>query len=358
MAKTLKSRGIKKTLKKATGKLGFNVSLVPPATSTNFATAANNTDANGEFTINKGGSILRYPKNETQEELGYDYLKICAYEYQPRTFGVNEKGGALESNVDYDSDDYENALTGDYEESVNLIQKKDTHTVFLPMDPSGLAEINNVNWQDKTMNPLDAALANMSGAAVEGAGKGAKQAGKAVAESTGEAFNSLKDAAGADNAIAAFFAGQASQNKEVFTCASGMVVNNNLELLFEGPQLRSFNYNFKFTPRDQDEANEIRKIIKFFKKAIAPQRSEGKMFLKSPHVFKLEYIYKNGEQHPFLNKMKMCVCKNFGVTYAPDGSYMTYDDGSMTSYNVSLGFGEMNPIYADNIIESSNDMSY
>ena len=82
------------------------------------------------------------------------------------------------------------------------------------------------------------------------------------------------------------------------------------------------------------------------------------MFLESPHVFKLKYIFKNGDQHPFLNKIKTCACTNFTVQYAPDGSYMTYDDGSMTSYTCSMTFQELNPIFEDEIEMSSNDMGF
>ena len=91
---------------------------------------------------------------------------------------------------------------------------------------------------------------------------------------------------------------------------------------------------------------------------MAPQKSQKELFLKSPHVFKLKYYFKNGQPHPFLNKIKTCALQNFTIQYAPDGSYMTYDDGSMTSYNVSMSFGELNPIYADDILEDSNDMGY
>ena len=66
-------------------------------------------------------------------------------------------------------------------------------------------------------------------------------------------------------------------------------MNPNLELLFNGPKLRQFAYNFRFTPREENEAQEVRKIIKFFKKAMAPVKSDTEMFLKSPHVFKLKY---------------------------------------------------------------------
>ena len=140
---------------------------------------------------------------------------------------------------------------------------------------------------------------------------------------------------------------------------SGKILNPNLELIFSGPSLRQFAYTYKFTPREEREAKEVRSIIKFFKKQMAPKRSRnGKLFLESPNVFKLKYFFKNGREHPFLNKIKICALKAFDVQYTPDGSYMTYEDGSMTSYQMSLQFGELNPIYNDEIDMSSNDMGF
>ena len=161
-----------------------------------------------------------------------------------------------------------------------------------------------------------------------------------------------------NNDVASFFASRAVGNNSLFTRATGKVLNPNLELLFNGPSLRSFAYNFRFTPREEREAREVRRIIKFFKKNMAPQRVPSKLFLKTPNVFKLKYIFKGGRQHPFLNKIKMCALQSFNVTYAPDGSYMTYDDGSMTAYNVSMTFGELNPIYENDYDDNSNDMGF
>ena len=136
-------------------------------------------------------------------------------------------------------------------------------------------------------------------------------------------------------------------------------MNNNLELLFSGPQLRSFAYTYKFTPREEREATMVRNIIRFFKKNMSAKRDKsGDIFLKSPNVFRLKYMFKEGGQHPFLNKIKLCALRSFDVQYTPDGSYMTYDDGSMTSYQVSLNFGELNPIFANDYDESTNDMGY
>ena len=332
----------KDAFKKATGKNSANISFISPETLSSFAAPANNTDANGKSNLSKGGSILRYPKNVDKKN--YDFLKVCAYEYKPRNFDTSSG----------------NSLTGDYEkrEAANTVRKaKGAHTVYLPMEPQGLAEGNTANWNEDKMNAITAGFAAMAGGAVEGAEDGMAAAAQKFAQASGETAKTLKDALKGDQ-VAAYFAGKAVGNEGVFTRATGKVMNNNLELLFSGPSLRSFNYNFRFTPRDKSEANEIRSIIKFFKAAMAPKRSKKKMFLESPHVFKLKYIFKNGDQHPFLNKIKTCACTNFSVQYAPDGSYMTYDDGSMTSYTVSLSFGELNPIYAENIDESSNDMGY
>ena len=331
----------KDAFKKATGKNSANISFISPETLSSFASPDNNTDANGKSNLNRGGSILRYPKNVDKKN--YDFLKVCAYEYKPRNFETSDG----------------NSLTGDYDqrEAANMTKKTGSHTVYLPMEPQGLAEGNAASWNEDKMNAITAGFAAMAGGAVEGAETGLADAAQKFAQASGKTADTLKDALKGEN-VAAFFAGKAVGNEGVFTRATGKVMNNNLELLFSGPSLRTFNYNFRFTPRDESEANEIRKIVKFFKKAMAPRRSKKKMFLESPHVFKLKYIFKNGDQHPFLNKIKTCACTNFTVQYAPDGSYMTYDDGSMTSYTVSLSFGELNPIYEDDIDESSNDMGY
>jgi hypothetical protein len=37
---------------------------------------------------------------------------------------------------------------------------------------------------------------------------------------------------------------------------------------------------------------------------------------------------------------------------------MTYDDGSMTSYQVTMNFGELNPIYAEDFDNDTNDMGF
>ena len=339
MGKALTDKTYKEVFKKATGKNSSNISFISPETSSVSSILSENTDANGKSNTNRGGSILRYPLNEDQKD--YDYLKVCAYEYKPRGFS-------------------EGGLTGDYGEPEDrgLSKKKGSHTVYLPMEASGLQESNNVSWGGESLNALEAAAANIAGKTISGASEGLGPAFKGLMGGSKEALTKVFGEGGVTSGdVAAFFAGQAV-GKNVFTRATGKVMNPNMELLFTGPNLRTFAYSFRFTPREDAEARMVKRIIKMFKAAMAPRRKGGQLFLESPHVFKLKYYFKNGQEHPFLNKIKTCALQSFNVQYAPDGSYMTYDDGSMTSYTINMTFGELNPIYESDIDESSNDMGF
>ena len=50
---------------------------------------------------------------------------------------------------------------------------------------------------------------------------------------------------------------------------NGEIINPNMELLFGGPTLRNFRFNFKLTPRNEKEAEQIKLIIRAFKRNMA-----------------------------------------------------------------------------------------
>ena len=337
MAQAHTNPAFKNAFKKATDKTGPNISFASIVENNlKWEPTSINKDANGKSTFSKGSGTLYYPLSKDKKK--YDYLKVSAVEYVPNSFGP------------------EGGITRDADERMNT---RGIGTVFLPMQP-GLADRREVAWGNSTINALEAAAADISGRTIRGAEKGVAEGYMGGAMATAEAFDKLIGSGsitGED--VANFFAGQAIGKNDLMARTTGKVMNNNLELLFTGPNLRSFAYSYKFTPREDEEAKMIRKIIRFFKKNMAPKRSKaGAIFLKSPNVFRLEYMFKEGGQHPFLNKIKLCALRSFDVQYTPDGSYMTYDDGSMTSYQVSLNFGELNPIFDTDYEGSDNDMGY
>ena len=134
----------------------------------------------------------------------------------------------------------------------------------------------------------------------------------------------------------------------------GVVVNPNAEFLFRGPSLREFAFQYTFVPRDQQEANQIKEIIRTFKKHMAPKKNTQAFggnnlfggFLSTPDVFKL--TYKSGtNDHRFLNKFKICALTGMEVNYTPMNSYASYDDGTPVAMTMVLRFGELTPIYAE-----------
>ena len=125
-----------------------------------------------------------------------------------------------------------------------------------------------------------------------------------------------------------------------------------MELLFSGPTLRSFKFQFKMTPRNFDEGQDIKRIIREFKRSMAPkitttgtsENSTNSLFLSTPDVFELTYRKGSGD-HPYLNRFKQCALLDISVNYTGEGTYATYDDGTPVSMIMDLTFRELEPVY-------------
>ena len=218
--------------------------------------------------------------------------------------------------------------------------KRTIGSVILPI-PGGIQDGQAVTWGGQTMTPLDMALANVALSGVtEGPGAMVSEAGN-QAQKIAEGFEGNK------KALAAVIAGMAAGGQQLLTRTTGAISNPNMELLFGGPSLRTFSFQFLLAPRDQDEAMTVIKILRFFKQGMAPIRTKSRLFMKSPHTFKLSYRNSTGEEHKYLNKFKECALQSLGVDYAPNGQYSTYEDGVMTAYQMTMTYSELNPIYND-----------
>jgi len=279
---------------------------------------------------------MRYPLND-MSQFGVDYIQITGHKYSARGAGNSLIGGTSEDRVG---------------------SGPPTGTVQLPIQKN-ISESFGVDFSEDKLNFIQASLAEVAMAGIDkvsdldilgAAGAMAEEAAKAV--ESGFADDNTK------YFLKAYFAGKAVGTNLVAR-STGSVANPNLELLFNGPRLRNFKYSFELTPRDPDEARVIQKIIKWFKYNAAPSKSgTNGIFLYTPNVFKLKFIFNNGGQHPYLHKFKPCFLKNFSVSYTPDNHYMTYPDGSMVSYILNLDFGEIEPIYQDDNEDSTQDMGY
>ena len=226
-------------------------------------------------------------------------------------------------------------------------------TIFLPIQ-RGYGDSLACNWGEGEINPLTALAASASYETIITTGEDGIAAGmqKGASMIMGGAETILGDSGNAElkQMIAAKFAGQAVGMQGFLSRTAGAAINNNLELLFQGPTLRSFNFQFRLTPRSQNETEAIRRIIRTFKINMVPEASQSNLFLNAPRVFDIQYMTTvNGgtRLHPFMNKFKRCALKDFSVNYSPDGQYMTYSDGGMTAYELSMTFAELDPVLAN-----------
>jgi hypothetical protein len=126
-------------------------------------------------------------------------------------------------------------------------------TVVLPV-PNLISDTNTAEWGADSMNAFQAAGAAAAYQTITGGAAVGMESAEASLKAAG------KDSEGIKTAFGSFFAAAAVQGEgaKLLSRASGQIVNPNLELLFNGPTLRPFNFTFKLAARSEGEGKTIR----------------------------------------------------------------------------------------------------
>ena len=138
----------------------------------------------------------------------------------------------------------------------------------------------------------------------------------------------------------------------------GRVLNPNAEMLFQGPVIRDFSFEYTMIARSEKEGREIRKIIRFLKLGMAP-KFQNTSFLANPDVFRLEY--KNGpDKRDVLKTVNLFNPGGLALTalktdYAPSGYWSAYRDSQPVAVKLSLAFTELRPIYEGDQMQTPTD---
>jgi len=289
--------------------------------------------------------FLFYPQNIAGT--GQDRIIITQVEYVPAPIA--------QTNISVQT-----AATALGNRESQLTKTKTLGYVTLPI-PNDLSESNGVGWGEDSLSSITAAL--MSNA-TQFADKVASGSVQGTLGSLEKAVGNLNNPAIQDrfkrflivNAGASILKlGGINVNPEAYISrVTGVAINPNLELLFNGPKLRQFAFTFKMTPRSEKEAKNIRSIIKFFKKGMSPRRTttaEKSIYLGTPNVFQMKFVSGSGGEITSIGKMKTCALVSCGVNYTPDGFYAAYSDSKTGSQPIAvvltLGFTELTPIFSD-----------
>lgn len=233
------------------------------------------------------------------------------------------------------------AIRFEFYQRVNDQRIDETDIVYLYM-PTSLKNPTNISWEQKdlgfsgkkiydavrsgSIDPFKNSLANMDFMDI---GKGAL-------------LNAANDATGG-----AALGG------------AGLAINPFIKMLFRGVGMRTFEYDFKFTPRSQEESVTIDSIIKLFRRAASPGYSGAQQFyLTYPSEIQITYLQsRNGsefEEIPWMNKFKPSVITSLNVDYASAGYYVPMRDGFPSETTLSLQFTENEIITRGDIGQAGN----
>jgi hypothetical protein len=143
--------------------------------------------------------------------------------------------------------------------------------------------------------------------------------------------------------------------------AQGYALNPQLQMIYRGTGLRTFQLSFTFTPKSRNEAQAVNNIINQFRFYSSPSLGQkvgektttttNSMFLIPPSLFDIEF-YVNGEPSEYLPKYGRCILDNVDINHAPNG-FAVYDDGSMVQTTLELAFKEMDILTRDSFNDKS-----
>ena len=306
------------------------------------------------------GGVLRYPAEALTEQTDYLQIDIERYAEIGNSY-ISDTGGSSRYVIG-------NASQNRAGRSRKLSRRPliNAGTILLPI-PSQLQDTNNVVYGDSKMNGLAAAGVQLAADSMKTLGEQIANAENPDLSKEADTFRTQlrRNLGGGKGSEAMLVAGDIVTKKlaaeavnifganvtvnQLLARGTGEILNPNMELLFSDVTIRNFRFSFKLTPRNPKEAEQVKLIIRAFKRNMAPQAQggvsgSGNFFLRAPNVFKLRYR-SGAKDHPFLNKFKQCFLTDMQTTYTGDGVYSTYDDGTPVSMQLDLSFKELQPIY-------------
>jgi hypothetical protein len=299
---------------------------------------------------------LRYPK-DCAMAANADYVLFEFYKYSPpfqgNNIGATKDGTQPGGNIGLQV--YNRSVTE--EARYEKVDGLDSVILYMPED---ISTGYRTNWSGKNFSNMGRDILSTAG------GDNPGQFIQNAANTLGDAFTQGLQNAGTQAIIdvIAKTTGESISPNDVFAATRGVIFNPNTELMFGGFDLRNFQLNYKLVPRNESEANNIKKIINVFRKAALPSFSAGSdlplgnllgqgknqsaNFIRVPSVCRVSFM-RGGSTNSDVPQYKMCAITQVDINYTPDGTYATYEDGSMVAYGLSLNFQEMKLVYSEEV---------
>jgi hypothetical protein len=132
------------------------------------------------------------------------------------------------------------------------------------------------------------------------------------------------------------------QKSGTMSARTGLAGNPKKEMVFKGVDFRTFQFDYNFFPRDEQEAEHVYNIIYQFKLHMHPEyMSDTSNFLYVyPSEFDISY-YSNSGVNQYIHRHPSCVLTEMSVNYTPNGNFTTFANGMPTQIAITLSFKEL-----------------
>ena len=304
--------------------------------------------------VNKGkvgatSGTVRYPSSYPISA-GTDYVSMDFYQYQP-PFGnrVGESTDVESADESTTGQTYQN-----YNHSIgdnSLTKRAVGYKSILLFMPEDVNTQYGANWGGVGVGVGQANVASMIGT-------------KTKLKDFGDMWKGTLDATEGGLVIAGYDIAKSLLNlgmggsmttDQLLSSVSGRIINPNVELMYEAPELRGFNLNFKMMPRSPQEAKDIFSICQTLKRAMLPSwggKTKTSQFTGSlmtlPKIVSVKFMTGNS-LNKYVTQYKPCAITNVSINYTPDGSYATYQDGSPVATLLSVQFKELKLVFEQEV---------
>lgn len=205
------------------------------------------------------------------------------------------------------------------------------NSVFLPM-PENINDATVLNYNTDDLGPLFGAKLT-EGSKFDSVGGMENLLGAGAAAGTKLGLQSVEQIFGAGA-------------NERFGQEKGFIVNPHASVIFQGIQLKSHSFQWKMSPKNARETNNIKNIISHFKEMALPRETTTEGFMGYPNLVAPHYLMDSTE-NPYLpifgprGKETVCAITSIGVSYTPDGGSAFLRNGSPVAFLLSIELREL-----------------
>ncbi len=218
-------------------------------------------------------------------------------------------------------------------------------TLYLPM---------SMQFADRvSYNNIDLGIL---GASTEGALQSGAGLGSAIKESLFNSFNGVGDlinyglsSPGAQVAAMRIASKLNTGVAGAISSTTGIALNPNKRAILAGPEIRTFRFSFKMIPDSHEEAEEVKRIVRFFREEMYPESQKElgvAAAFRYPSIFDIQMKYRNTDVASFI---KPSYLTDVGVVYN-QSSMAFHADGNFQETDITLTFTETVALTAQDIV--------